>query len=213
MSVILEVSLDREAFDLGRALTPSDGVRVELERLVPTPNTATPFVWVDTADTDAFETDLDGEPDIGALAPLDRVGDKVLYRVEWTGENDFVDGVVAADGSVLRAVGEETWFFQIRFLDHDHLTRFYDYCTEHDIPLTVERVYEPTGDGLAADLSSEQREALALALDRGYFDTPRSVTMTELADELGITQQAFSDRLRRGTKTVLQYAFHSADGV
>ncbi|WP_255681438.1 helix-turn-helix domain-containing protein [Natrinema sp. SYSU A 869] len=53
------------------------------------------------------------------------------------------------------------------------------------------------------DVTPEQREALLLALERGYFDTPRKVTLTELAEEFDISSQALSDRIRRGVKEVL----------
>ncbi|WP_455565422.1 helix-turn-helix domain-containing protein [Natronobacterium gregoryi] len=42
-----------------------------------------------------------------------------------------------------------------------------------------------------------------LAFDRGYFDSPRAVTMEELGDELGISQQAVASRLWRGIDQLL----------
>ncbi|WP_433629222.1 helix-turn-helix domain-containing protein [Halomicrococcus sp. NG-SE-24] len=53
-------------------------------------------------------------------------------------------------------------------------------------------------------LTPEQREALVLALNRGYFATPSEVTLDELADQLGITRQAVSSRVRLGTEKVLR---------
>jgi predicted DNA binding protein len=48
-------------------------------------------------------------------------------------------------------------------------------------------------------LRSEQRETLELAVDRGYFETPREVTLDELADELDLPRSTVSYRLRRAT--------------
>ncbi|WP_136589839.1 helix-turn-helix domain-containing protein [Salinigranum halophilum] len=48
-------------------------------------------------------------------------------------------------------------------------------------------------------LRSEQREVLELAVDRGYFETPREVTLDELADQLGVPRSTVSYRLRRAT--------------
>lgn len=45
-------------------------------------------------------------------------------------------------------------------------------------------------------------DALILALERGYFDTPWGVTLKEIGDELGITQQAASERVRRAAQKV-----------
>lgn len=49
------------------------------------------------------------------------------------------------------------------------------------------------------DIRPEQREILAVAVNRGYFETPREVTLDELADELEIPRSTVSYRLRRAT--------------
>jgi len=56
-------------------------------------------------------------------------------------------------------------------------------------------------------LTDPQREALVLAYERGYFNSPREVTMEELGAELGITQQAVASRLRRGIDQILGERF------
>jgi predicted DNA binding protein len=53
-------------------------------------------------------------------------------------------------------------------------------------------------------LTPDQREALVLALNRGYFATPSEVTLDELADELDISRQALSTRIRRGNESILR---------
>jgi hypothetical protein len=45
-------------------------------------------------------------------------------------------------------------------------------------------------------LTPKQREGLELAVVRGYFDDDRDVALGELADELGISKSALSQRLR-----------------
>ncbi|MEF8827078.1 MAG: helix-turn-helix domain-containing protein, partial [Halapricum sp.] len=49
------------------------------------------------------------------------------------------------------------------------------------------------------DIRAEQREVLKLAVERGYFETPRKVTLDELADELALPRSTVSYRLRRAT--------------
>jgi hypothetical protein len=48
-------------------------------------------------------------------------------------------------------------------------------------------------------LPGEQLEVLTLAVEAGYFETPREVTLDELADELGVPRSTVSYRLRRAT--------------
>jgi len=45
--------------------------------------------------------------------------------------------------------------------------------------------------------SPEQRSALHAAVEHGYYETPRQIEVTELADELGVPQSTLSYRLQR----------------
>jgi predicted DNA binding protein len=49
------------------------------------------------------------------------------------------------------------------------------------------------------DMRAEQREILKIAVERGYFETPREVTLDELAEELDLPRSTVSYRLRRAT--------------
>ncbi|QZX99074.1 helix-turn-helix domain-containing protein [Halobaculum rubrum] len=50
-----------------------------------------------------------------------------------------------------------------------------------------------------ADIRAEQREILTIAVERGYFETPREVTLEELATDLELPRSTVSYRLRRAT--------------
>lgn len=210
MSVVVEFTVDWDAFALGQALTRPEGVDIELERVVPTPNTVLPFFWASGIGAAELAESVEVSTYVENLTALDRAGDATLYRVEWAGEyEDLLEGIVETDATILEATGGDVWLFRLRFLDHDHVTAFHDYCTAHDITIDVKRMYSPTdrdGDTAAFDLTASQHEAVALALEHGYFATPREVTMDALAADLGISQQAFSNRLRRGTEKVLSKA-------
>ncbi|WP_318567614.1 helix-turn-helix domain-containing protein [Salinigranum marinum] len=57
----------------------------------------------------------------------------------------------------------------------------------------------------SADLLSEkQRALLVAAVDRGYYDTPRTCTLTELAEGLGLAKSMLSERLHRVEGTVMK---------
>jgi predicted DNA binding protein len=49
----------------------------------------------------------------------------------------------------------------------------------------------------AAKLSYEQREALELAVEHGYYQTPRETSLNDLADTVGIPQSTLQYRLQR----------------
>lgn len=52
-------------------------------------------------------------------------------------------------------------------------------------------------------VTDPQREVLLLALERGYYTVPRNASLSDLAGDLGISSQAASERLRRGTQTLV----------
>lgn len=113
----------------------------------------------------------------------------------------------------LEARGSDRWSFRLRFPDHAALSAFHATVRERGIRLHVERTYTPSGppdDRTRVDLSAAQREALCLALRRGYFETPSAVTLDELAEELGITRQALSTRIRLGNEAVLRQVLPDA---
>lgn len=51
--------------------------------------------------------------------------------------------------------------------------------------------------GPESPLTDRQAEAVRMAFERGYFDTPRTTDLRALADELGITAPSLSHLLRR----------------
>ncbi|WP_312911347.1 helix-turn-helix domain-containing protein [Natronosalvus caseinilyticus] len=209
MSVIVEFTIEAEAFTLGRVLSGPPVMRIELERIVPTGTLEMPFVWATGTDFNAFETKVRDSPYVKELRALDRIGDSGLYRVEWNvpREDNLMEGIAQTNATVLEARGGDTWEFRLRFNNHHALSQFHNYCVAHDFPLFIERTYtlqETTGSGHQLNLSQKQREALVLALQRGYFGTPRETSLDELADELSLSKQALSDRIRRGNEKVLR---------
>lgn len=56
-------------------------------------------------------------------------------------------------------------------------------------------------------LTEKQERVVRLALEKGYFDTPRRITAKELARTLGITPATFGDMLKRGERNLLRSYF------
>ncbi|WP_458210514.1 helix-turn-helix domain-containing protein [Haladaptatus sp. NG-SE-30] len=208
MSVILEFTIDSQDFQLGEVLSGTPNMHLELERIVPTGPMIMPFIWATGDGHDDFEAQVQAHPAVKESLALDRVRDSVLYRIEWTDDpTDLTEGIAVADAVVLEAHGNEQWKFRLRFPDHDKLSLFHNFILEYDIQIHIDRTYtltETTERGHRFDLSQEQREALVLAARRGYFATPREVSLDALAEELGISEQAVSNRIRRGNEKILQ---------
>lgn len=118
---------------------------------------------------------------------------------------DLLAALADTDAVVLEASGDGVWQFRVRFSDHDKLSAFHNAIIKEDIPIHIERTYtlsEPIATGHRLGLTNDQREALLLALQGGYFASPSETSLDDIADELGISRQAVSKRIRRGNETV-----------
>jgi len=77
-----------------------------------------------------------------------------------------------------------------------------------DVPenlgLEIEAIgeYRPGAERLFADLTERQREAVAVALERGYFSDPRRATYADLAEDLGCSPETVGEHLRKAQATL-----------
>lgn len=99
----------------------------------------------------------------------------------------------------------QQWTFDVRGDEQSDIAAFQHRCRELDIPLTLTALHAltPLETQTEAALTEPQQEALVLAYQRGYFESPREVTMEEIGEQLGISQQVVASRLRRGIKHIL----------
>ena len=208
MSVLASFVVDSQELPIGRLVLDTPVTALEFERIVPTGNTLMPFFWVTGDDFAAFERALAESPFVADFNLLDQFGEHALYCVQWKrDEGMLIQGIVDTEGTILRGdIDNEQMQFLVRFPDHDHLGQFYNYCIKHDTHVEMLQVYSLTDRSERArefGLTPEQREAIVLAARRGYFSSPRETSLDELADVLGISQQAISQRIRRGTEKVV----------
>lgn len=101
--------------------------------------------------------------------------------------------------------------FRIFFPDRDAFSRTYDYCEAEGLTIDVESVTEMNTEEVGEyGLTEAQYEALVTAYQMGYFRVPRETTIDELGDELGISAQSVSERLRRGHQKLVGGALPTA---
>lgn len=91
------------------------------------------------------------------------------------------------------------------FESYATLSEFQAVCEENSITVDLQSITNGLVDDEASayGLTDRQKEALTLALSRGYYETPRAVSAAELADELDISQPSMSDLLRRAERQLL----------
>jgi predicted DNA binding protein len=208
MSVIAEFSIEADQFLLGRIIADFPDIAVEIERVVPTGNRIMPYIWGYGEDLDEFVTAMQEHPNVKSITAVDQVDNQALYKIEWEDPTEqLIAGIAETTATILKAHSDDMWTFEIRFEDHEGLAAFNEYCVSHSIEFRLERVSALTDSEYFQEsyaLTEPQYEALSLAVERGYFEIPREVTYKELADELDISEQAVSERVRRATNKVLR---------
>lgn len=207
MSIIAELSISPEEFVLAHALTSVPDATVEIERVAAAEDHVTPYCWVLSDDLDAFDAALREDDTARDPTRLESDENERLYRVDWHAEDhDFAEALAGTDATVLKAVANDDWHIRVLFPDDDALSAFHDRCQSAGLAFSVERLYHPDepDDFEEYALTEEQRTALLAAARSGYFDVPREATLAEVADDLSISSNALSSRLRRGTETLVE---------
>lgn len=206
MAVIIDVALPSEEFELGRILGMQGDTSVVLETMVPLGDQTVPFFRVH-GEHNEFKTSVQEHTAVKDLEEISTHDGEVLYALDWDISSDsFFRGLLETDANLLEAQGvSDTWTFDLRFSSHEALSVFQEHCTDHKIPIDVRRLYNPTKPdaGPWFGLSAAQRTALTRAVEAGYYSIPRGVSTNQLAAEFDITDQAVTERLRRGIRNLV----------
>lgn len=207
MSVIARFTVPAEQFPLGDVLEVEKGIQIRLESMIPTGDSLIPYFWVETAYAADVEKALQESALIETVHVVDRTDVETLFRVTWSPEvNGLIDAIERSEAVLMEADGlGDTWSFRMRFPEHDQLSEFYRTCADQGLTLELDEINNPLGNETSGEfgLTDAQRDALLAALESGYFDVPRGITLEELARQFDVSDTALSQRLRRGLNTVL----------
>ena len=211
MATEATVTVPADQFPLGTVFAQLPDVTVELERLIPSQDVVIPYFWVRGTEVEDIEAAFTEHPGVNGIQLVDSVADEYLLRVEWSLKyEDVLTVLTETEIPLIKATGtNKQWTFDIRGDSRSDVATFHTRCREVGIPVTLTALHDltPVETGIKEALTDKQQEALVLALERGYFESPREVTMKELGEELGISQQAVAARLRHGIKHILKRTF------
>jgi len=213
MSVIAEFTADGTAFAVGRALAVTSGTTVDIERVVPIEDGLFPYCRVrGESDPAVFADALAANPSVESVTHLPDGDDGDRFRVAWTAAavDDLVEAIVEHDGQVRSASARNGhWRFHLRFPTTALLADFQRAVTAADVQVDIGRAY--TTDGTSDPnfgLTAAQLDALVTAVETGYFRVPREISTVDLGALLGISDQAVSERIRRGVEALTRNALN-----
>lgn len=91
----------------------------------------------------------------------------------------------------------------------DRLSELGEQLEAFGVPYTVEYVREKVDSERL--LTDRQFEVVRTALEEGYYDTPRTCSLTELAEELGVAKSTCSESLHRAEERIVKQFLADAD--
>ncbi|MDZ7701401.1 MAG: helix-turn-helix domain-containing protein [Halobacteriales archaeon] len=207
MAVIVDLAISSKQFQLGQILSMVEEERIQLETMVPLGNRSVPFFRLSETARKSFEEHVRGHDAVEDIHLVNEHNGEVLFALTWDAIDDtFMRGIQELDGHILGGSGSaESWGFELRFPTHQALSDFQEYCYENDVPIDVKRIFNPTRPdaGPWYGLTQPQRSMLIKAVENGYYALPRGTTTEELAEAFGISDQAVTERLRRGISNLV----------
>ena len=211
MIAIAQFELNSGAVPLRKLFEEYPGATVELERVIPFQDRVVPYFWVTNANGLDIENGFDPGQGIERLHVVDEVAGRTLVRVEWQQRhNGLAQALEQSQVIVISAVGPaDGWQIEVRGDGRRSISQFHETCSELGVPVRLRSLHKltPEDHTNTVDLTEPQREALLLAYEQGYYDSPRTTTLADLADQFGISRQAVSNRLKRGTRQLIENAF------
>ncbi|MBX0322062.1 helix-turn-helix domain-containing protein [Halomicroarcula sp. F13] len=208
MPTIVSGTVPASDLALSHSLEALPELLFEVERIVTSGDDALmPMLWVRGGSRAEIESALDEDPTVDDVDLLGEFDDECLFRMEWVSRIDLIMQMLTnSEATVLDAVGKnDRWKVRVLYPRRSLFSKTHDFCEEHGVEFDVSSIREldeePAG---RYGLTSAQYEVLSEASRRGYFKVPREVSLSELADELDISHQAASERLRRATDALVE---------
>ncbi len=213
MSVIAEYTIETPILQDALDAVPDMVLHTETIHLHP-PEAPKGIFMAQGGDFQTFEQTIDVDPTIATFERLSTIDGRRLYRITFSEEGEAVltyPVLAEHDGVLLDTTGtHEGLEIRARFPSREALLHYRKACKEREVPFHLHSLYLEgrirNDGGLTGPygVTDAQRDAILCALDLGYFAIPRQTTLADVADELGISTQAVSQRLRRGQMNVFQ---------
>jgi len=204
---IVEAAVPADQLGLAATLRAVPDTRVDAVRTVAAGSESMLPVLVFDGHYEDVEPALRDDPSVASVSPLATLEKECVYQVEWTADaSDRLETMFPEEGAVMRTrAADEKWCFRALFADRGPMEEWYHGCRDAGLDVDVESVHDPTESVRSRQhgLSRKQYVALETALQHGFYDIPRKVTLEELADEFDVSHQALSERLSRAHRSTI----------
>jgi len=175
----------------------------EVLSALPDAEAAFALMSVTTPDVDQLLTEIESHDHITDLSVLQQTDGEATIQVE-TVSPPLLQSAAQSSGMPIEfpvtiSDGEAT-------VDatgsHDRLSELGTQLRNFGLEFRVEYIQERLHTSQL--LSEKQQELVREAVDHGYYDTPRTCSLTELAENVGIAKSTCSETLHRAEETMIK---------
>ena len=208
MPVLVTGTVPASELALSHTLESVPDLLFEIERIVTSGDERVlPLLWIRGPSRERVERTLEEDPTVDNVELVGDFEEEWLFRMEWFDRIDLlVQMLTNSEAAILGAVGRDgQWQLRVLYPERDLFSQTHDFCDAHGLHFDVSTIRELEGKPAGRyGLTNEQYEALAEADRVGFFAVPREASLKELADELGISHQSASERVRRATGSLVE---------
>lgn len=205
---IARFHVDASDFGLEETLDSFPDATFECERGVESVDGALmPLVWARDVERSGLGARLDADTSVERARLVEDCGSDRLYHVEWAGTVRTIARMLTEGAISVREarLTDGRWSLEVLFPSRTCLSRAYRLCEDFGVNVDVTMVRKHTGKPEDRfGLTEQQLTALRTAFEHGYFEIPKATDLDGVAEHLGLTHQALSERMRRGQGELIE---------
>ncbi|MFC6723099.1 helix-turn-helix domain-containing protein [Halobium palmae] len=205
MKVEVEMASTDLALDHTTHVVPDINIKIVTSALA-SPDQSDLFLEIRTSDRTALHSALSEDATVLNPTLVTESPGGVLYRARWADHvRSTLQTLTDGTASLYSAhCSNRTWTLQLWLASHPELNSLSERWEEQNLEATIRSIQSNIDHFETTDsLTDLQYETLVTAYELGYFDVPRKVTMTDLAERFGVSQQTVSERLRRAHRQLI----------
>lgn len=213
---VVELTIPPDEFVLAETLEALPEAEIACERVVESGyESVLPLIWVRGVEREDLDAAFADDPSVERATLLTGADDRWLYQMRWDDTVEFVAGLTTDPRTTIvdfRGPGPE-WSLRLLYASREELSDSIACHETGDVSFEVASIQQLGGEssrelvsraGADAELTSKQATALQAAHEHGYFAVPRESCLTDLAADLDVSHQTLSERLRRGSRELIE---------
>jgi predicted DNA binding protein len=203
----LTISIPSDVW-IGRISRSHPDAELTILSAFPGEDTATGLIEIAGPNVSAVVRAFEDEETVTNIETLNRSDDATLIQLETTEPTllfPIVGSGIPLELPFSIREGEARW---VVTTSHDKLSELGEQLDAFGISYTLHTLeHDHTSEEILTD---EQRELIETAIEAGYYDVPRTCTLTELASKVDIAKSTCSEKLHRAESKIIR-AFAMAD--